>query len=104
MAKDLLNETVSIFVQISDENLHHVKELLEEVFGRENFVCQITFRKTNKALGAKLIGQVADYIVWYARDKKIISIRIFLTSNLLTLNHQVLSGLKMRMVIKKSNA
>ncbi len=70
LAKDLLNSTGSIFVQISDENLHHVKELLEEVFGRENFVCQITFRKTNKALGAKLIGQVADYIVWYARDKK----------------------------------
>ncbi len=100
LAKDLLNSTGSIFVQISDENLPHIREILDEIFGRENFVCQITFRKTNKALGAKLIGQVADYIVWYARDKKILNIRIFLTSNLLTLNHQVLSGLKMRMVTR----
>lgn len=70
LAKELLSETGSVFVQISDENLHHVRELLDEMFGPENAVCQITFRKTNKALGAKLIGQVADYIVWYAKDKK----------------------------------
>ncbi len=69
LAHELLNETGSVFVQISDENLHHVRELLDEIFGPENSVCQITFRKTNKALGAKLIGQVADYIVWYAKDK-----------------------------------
>jgi adenine-specific DNA-methyltransferase len=70
LAKELLSNTGSVFVQISDENLHHVRELLDEMFGPENAVCQITFRKTNKALGAKLIGQVADYIVWYAKDKK----------------------------------
>lgn len=69
LSKDLLKTTGSIFVQISDENLHHVRELMDEIFGVENFVCLITFRKTNKALGAKLIGKVADYIVWYSKDK-----------------------------------
>lgn len=67
LAKDILNETGSIFVQISDENLHHVKELLEEVFGRENFVSCITFNK-NSGFGANLLPTANDYLVWFAKD------------------------------------
>ena len=69
LAKELLSESGSCFVQISDENVHLVRNLMDEVFKPENFVSTITFRKTNKALGAKLLGRVTDYIVWYAREK-----------------------------------
>jgi adenine-specific DNA-methyltransferase len=73
--RDLLTNNGSIFVQIGDANLHHVRGLLDEIFGAENFCSMITFRKTNKALGAKLIGGVTDYIVWYAKDKKQVKFR-----------------------------
>lgn len=69
LARELLSETGSCFVQISDENVHLVRNLMDEVFGRENFVSLITFRKTSRALGSKLIGIVTDYIVWYAKNK-----------------------------------
>jgi adenine-specific DNA-methyltransferase len=46
LARELLTESGSIFVQISDENVHHVRELMDEVFGRENFVAVVAFRKT----------------------------------------------------------
>ncbi len=64
----LLNSTSSIFVQISDENIHLVRTLLDEIFGRENFVSLITFKKTNP-LGAKGLGTISDYLIWYAKDK-----------------------------------
>ncbi len=67
VAKDLLTPTGSIFVQISDENLHHVREVMDEVFGPENFMSLISFR-TKIPLGTKFLAGVADYIVWYARD------------------------------------
>lgn len=66
LAKDLLNESGSIFVQISDENLHHVRELLDEVFGAENFVSQITFQ-TKIPLRNKFLANVGDYILWYGK-------------------------------------
>ena len=69
VARDLLSESGSIFVQIGDENLHLVRGLMDEVLGAENFVIVITFRKTNKALGASLLGGVTDYVVWYAKNK-----------------------------------
>ena len=46
LARELLTPSGSVFVQISDENLHHVREVMDEVFGRENFVAMITFEKT----------------------------------------------------------
>lgn len=67
--RDLLTDSGSIFVQIGDENLHRVTSLLAEVFGDDNQISTITFRKTNKALGAKLLGGVTDYVVWFAKDK-----------------------------------
>lgn len=45
LARELLHESGSCFVQISDENVHHVREIMDEVFGNENFIAMITFRK-----------------------------------------------------------
>jgi adenine-specific DNA-methyltransferase len=68
LAKTLLHESGSIFVQISDENVHHVREILDEVFGKDNFVSMITFRKKTGVLSAKYIGKVSDYIIWYSKN------------------------------------
>ncbi len=59
--------TGSVFVQISDENLHHVRELMDEVFGCQNFCRIISIAKTS-GLGAGLLPVSQDYILWYARD------------------------------------
>jgi adenine-specific DNA-methyltransferase len=67
LAKDLLHESGSIFVQISDENVHYVKELMDEVFERDNFASLITFR-TATSQPRNLIASVSDYIIWYCRD------------------------------------
>ena len=68
LARDLLAESGSVFIQISDENLHHVREVLEEVFGAQNFVALITVAKTSSATSELLAG-VADYLIWYSKDK-----------------------------------
>lgn len=68
LARELLTESGSIFVQISDENVHHVRELMDEVFGAGNFVACIAF-KTSVGLGAQHLDRVYDQIVWYAKDK-----------------------------------
>ena len=68
MARELLTPSGSVFVQISDENLHHARELMDEVFGAENFCAVIPFRKKTMPLGARLLENMADYLVWYARD------------------------------------
>jgi len=68
LARELLTESGSIFVQISDENLHLVRCILDEVFGRENFVAVVAFRKTG-GQAAQLIGVTSDYLLWYAKSK-----------------------------------
>jgi len=70
VARDLLTETGSIFVQIGDENVHLVRCVMDEVFGSENCVSQITFRKKLMPLGAKTLESMADFILWYAKDKE----------------------------------
>jgi adenine-specific DNA-methyltransferase len=65
MARELLADTGSIFVQIGDENLHRVRCLMDEVFGVENFCSLISFAKTS-GLQSKLLYGVCDYILWYA--------------------------------------
>ena len=70
VARDLLTESGSIFVQIGDENVHRLRSVLEEVFGGENFCGQIAFRKTG-AFASALLGQTTDYILWFARDKNL---------------------------------
>jgi adenine-specific DNA-methyltransferase len=67
LARELLSESGSVFVQISDENLHHVREVLDEVFGGENCQSLIAFSKT-AGLGTKGLGDRCDYLLWYARD------------------------------------
>ena len=69
LARELLPESGSVFVQISDENLHHVTELLSEIFGTENFVSLITFKKTTGST-ANLLPGVSDYLIWFAKDRQ----------------------------------
>lgn len=68
VAKELLNDSGSCFVQISDENVHLVRCILDEVFGSENFVSLITYKKTtgNRSV---LIDNINDYLIWYSKDK-----------------------------------
>jgi adenine-specific DNA-methyltransferase len=74
VARDLLSETGSLFVQISDENVHRVRALLDEVFGDDNFVSLISFNK-NSGFGANLLATANDYLLWYARKKEKIKYR-----------------------------
>jgi len=67
VARELLADTGSIFVQISDENVHLLRNVMDEVFGGANCLSQITFKKTSSSSG-NLLSTVADYLVWYARD------------------------------------
>ena len=68
-AHALLNETGSVFVQIGDENVHIVRNLLDEVFGPDNFVSLISFVTTSGFTQASELPRKGDYIVWYARSK-----------------------------------
>ena len=74
LARELLHESGSCFVQISDENLHHIREIMDEVFGKKNFVSTIIYVKTS-GLQAKLIKTTNDYILWYAKDIKLTKVR-----------------------------
>jgi adenine-specific DNA-methyltransferase len=67
LARELLSESGSIFVQIGLENIHRVRILLDEVFGADNFVDQIVFRTTG-GRGAKYLDQVYNALLWYGRD------------------------------------
>ncbi|MBI5781832.1 MAG: site-specific DNA-methyltransferase [Rhodocyclales bacterium] len=68
LAKELLHESGSVFVQISEENVHHVRELLDEVFGAENFVADVIFIKAG-ALGSVGLPRRNDYIIWYGKNQ-----------------------------------
>lgn len=74
LAKELLHESGSVFVQISDENVHHIRELMDEVFGVENFTSLISFTTTSGIPGLTL-SRAGDYIVWYCKDKSKIKYR-----------------------------
>jgi adenine-specific DNA-methyltransferase len=74
VARDLLAESGSIFVQIGDENVHRVRCLMDEVFGPDNFVRQIAFAKTGSMVSDEL-GRTSDYLLWYAKDKEYIKYR-----------------------------
>lgn len=68
VARELLTESGSIFVQIGDENVHLVRSLAEEVFGPENFVGMIVYKKTTGA-STDLVAGVTDYLLWLAKDR-----------------------------------
>ena len=74
VARDLLNRSGSVFVQIGDENVHRVRALLDEVFGDSNFVSLVTFQTTS-GFETSTIASIGDYLLWYARDKEQVKVR-----------------------------
>jgi adenine-specific DNA-methyltransferase len=82
VARDLLTETGSVFVQIGDENVHLVRCVLDEMFGAENFVSQITAIKTSSATSEHLAG-VADTVLFYAKTKEVLKYRQLYTEKVL---------------------
>jgi adenine-specific DNA-methyltransferase len=74
VARDLLADSGSIFVQIGDENVHRVRALMDEVFGNDCCVNQITFLKTSSST-SDYLGNVADYLLWYCKKKESLKFR-----------------------------
>jgi len=69
VARDLLTDSGSIFVQIGDENVHRIREVMDEIFGDENCVCLIAVAKTTSAT-SELLPPICDYIVWYSKTRQ----------------------------------
>jgi adenine-specific DNA-methyltransferase len=67
LAKELLSESGSVFVQISDENLHHVREVMDEVFEAKNFVAIISYATTS-GFATNTLSRAGDYILWFAKE------------------------------------
>ena len=74
VARDLLTDSGSMFVQIGEDNVHRVRSLMDEVFGADNFVSTVTY-KTSVGLGAELLDSTCNYIVWYARNRPAMKFR-----------------------------
>ncbi len=70
LAKDLLSESGSVFVQISDENVHLVRNLMDEIFGVGSYISTICYRTRNMTLGGDSLAKINDYILWYSKDPK----------------------------------
>lgn len=88
LARDLLTPSGSIFVQTNDENLHHVRELMDEVFGADNSCGVIPFLKTTSSTST-MLAVVSDYLLWYARDRERVRYRqMFLPRSSRTLDEQ----------------
>ena len=68
VARELLHDSGSVFLQISDENLHHVREIMDEVFGAENFVSQIAFQTTT-GFESSTLSTLGDFLLWYGKSK-----------------------------------
>ena len=87
LARELLSDSGSVFVQISDENLHHVRELMDEVFGTSNFCCLIPFRKRQgRTSSSKLPEQTHDFLLWYCRDAPKLKYRqLYIEKNMVNL-------------------
>jgi adenine-specific DNA-methyltransferase len=74
VARDLLADSGSIFVQIGDENVHRVRALMDEVFGDTNFISQIVFEKTSSTSSDEF-GSITDHIIWFAKERDMVKIR-----------------------------
>ena len=74
VARDLLAESGSVFVQIGDENVHRVRAVMDEVFGEENFASLITVRKTG-GLGSSGLTGIADFVLWFAKSMESLKFR-----------------------------
>ena len=81
IAKELLTESGSCFVQISDENVHLVRNLMDEVFGSENFISLIFVQKTG-GFSASFLDGVGDYLIWYGKNKEQLKYRQLYTEKL----------------------
>ena len=68
-AHGLMADSGSIFVQISEQNVHRVRILMDEVFGAENFIAIMSYKSKKMPLGETFIFTVNDYIIWYAKDR-----------------------------------
>lgn len=75
IARELLTETGSVFVQIGDENVHLVRCLMDEVFGSENFVGLIILQTKQMSLGTKYIPSMNDFILWYGKNSDILKFK-----------------------------
>ena len=78
VARDLLTESGSVFVQIGDENVHRVRAVMDEVFGDGNFHALIAFKKT-LPLGSTGLAGICDYIIWYSKNHSLVKYRNILT-------------------------
>lgn len=110
IARELLTESGSIFVQIGDENSHRARALLDEIFGEDNFVSQVYFQKTG-GQNPKGISNVGDYLIWYAKKKQSLKFRPLRTFSKLPpasdkyyVLHQDQSGLIERMPVSDRNS
>ncbi len=74
VARDLLADSGSIFVQIGDENVHRVRAMMDEVFGEDNFVSQILYRRGGFQTG-RSIANTFDYILWFAKRQDVVKVR-----------------------------
>ena len=74
VARDLLTDSGSIFVQIGDENVHRVRAVMDEVFGEDNCICLVVVSKTTGA-STDLLGSICDYVIWYAKNKTTVKYR-----------------------------
>jgi adenine-specific DNA-methyltransferase len=80
-ARELLTDSGSIFVQIGDENVHRVRALMDEVFGDDNLVSQISYSTTG-GFNTSTLSRAGDYILWYAKSKRDIKYRqIYFSKN-----------------------
>ena len=92
VARELLTDSGSIFVQIGDENVHRVRCLIDEVFGSENFVSSVTVRKSGST-PSKQIANVTDHLLWYAKSKEKVKFnRLFTGKNLNVYNREDENG------------
>ncbi len=80
VARDLLADSGSIFVQIGDENVHRVRALMDEVFGDDNFVSLITYRTSSGTTQQNSVKRISDYIIWYCKGINQIKFRRLLES------------------------
>jgi adenine-specific DNA-methyltransferase len=83
IAKELLTESGSCFVQISNENVHLVRNLMDEVFGSENFISTIAF-KTSAGRGSSYLDNIFDFIIWYGKDRSKLKYRPLFTDKAIT--------------------
>ena len=68
LARELLSDSGSVFIQINDENVHHVREICNEIFGTNNYISMIIYKKGGTATTNNL-SNIADFLIWYAKDK-----------------------------------